>query len=245
MTALTLLQEAQAPPRVASRGSLSSTGLTAEEAQQRLAKDGPNLLPGGQPRTLLAIVGATVREPMFLLLLTAGTLYLVFGDLQEGLTLAGFVLVTLGLTLYQEGKTERAIEALRDLTSPRALVMRDGRPQRIAGRDVVHGDLLHLGEGERVPADALRMNESLLTGDAMSVAAYAWAGQRLREGGARAFAFTTLVIANLALIYSNRSGIRSLSQSLSTPNTAPWAVAGLALALLLGSLYLPAPVLHG
>ena len=93
---------------------------------------------------MLAIVGATVRAPMFLLLLAAGNLYLVFGDLQEGLTLAGFVLVTLGLTLYQEGKTERAIEALRDLTSPRALVMRDGRPQRIAGRDVVHGDLLHL-----------------------------------------------------------------------------------------------------
>jgi len=117
-----------------------------------------------------------VREPMFLLLLAAGTLYLVFGDLQEGLTLFGFVLVTLGLTLYQEGKTERAIEALRDLTSPRALVIRDGQPQRIAGRDVVRGDLLQLNEGDRVPADAslvsadgLRVDESLLTGEAVSV----------------------------------------------------------------------------
>ena len=195
---------------------------------------------------MLAIVGATVREPMFLLLLAAGNLYLVFGDLQEGLTLAGFVVVTLGLTLYQEGKTERAVEALRDLTSPRALVMCDGRPQRIAGRDVVRGDLLHLGEGKRVPADALlinadglRVDESPLTGEAVPVAGYAWAGQRLPEGGVRAFVFTTLVIANLALIYSNRSGTKSLWQSLSTPNTALWAVTGLALALLLGALYLP------
>jgi len=113
---------------------------------------------------------------MFLLLLAAGTLYLVFGDLQEGLTLFGFVVVTVALTLYQEGKTERAIEALRDLTSPRALVVRDGKPQRIAGCDVVCGDLLKLSEGNRVPADALlvfadgvRADESLLTGEAVPV----------------------------------------------------------------------------
>ncbi len=156
--------------------AVSASGLTAEEARLRLAEDGPNLLPGGQARTWLSIVGETVREPMFLLLLTAGTLYLAFGDLQEGLTLIGFVVVTLGLTLYQEGKTERAVEALRDLTSPRALVIRDGRAQRIAGRDVVRGDLLQLGEGDRVPADALlveadalRVDESLLTGEAVPV----------------------------------------------------------------------------
>jgi Ca2+-transporting ATPase len=151
-------------------------GLSGEQAAQRLAADGPNALPGGRRRTLLAIAAETVREPMFLLLLAAGTLYLLFGDLQEGLTLFGFVLVTLGLTLYQEGKTERAIEALRDLTSPRALVIRDGRSQRIAGRDVVRGDLLQLHEGDRVPADAalvsaeaLRVDESLLTGEAVPV----------------------------------------------------------------------------
>ena len=161
------------------------SGLSADEAARRLAADGPNTLPGGQRRTLLSIVGETVREPMFLLLLAAGMLYLVFGDLQEGLTLFGFVAVTLGLTLYQEGKTERAIEALRDLTSPRALVIRDGRPQRIAGRDVVRGDLLRLGEGDRVPADALliaaddlRVDESLLTGEPVPV------GKRAAEGDA-------------------------------------------------------------
>ena len=118
----------------------AATGLTAAEAARRLAEDGPNALPGGERRTLLSIAIETLREPMFLLLVAAGTLYLAFGDLQEGLTLFGFVVVTLALTLFQEGRTERAIEALRDLTSPRALVIRDGQPQRIAGRDVVRGD---------------------------------------------------------------------------------------------------------
>ncbi len=129
---------------------------------------------------------------MFLLLLGAGALYLAFGDLQEGLTLFGFVLVTLGLTLYQEGKTERAIEALRDLTSPRALVVRDGQNLRIAGRDVVRGDLLLLREGDRVPADALLvatdnllLDESLLTGEAVPVrtAAAQAAPAPVRPGG--------------------------------------------------------------
>jgi Ca2+-transporting ATPase len=156
--------------------AVAPQGLSSAAASDRLAADGPNALPGGPRRTLLAIALETLREPMFLLLLAAGSLYLVFGDLQEGLTLFGFVLVTLGLTLYQEGKTERAIDALRDLTSPRALVVRDGLPQRIAGRDVVRGDLLRLQEGDRVPADAwligadgLRIDESLLTGEAVPV----------------------------------------------------------------------------
>ena len=151
-------------------------GLSATEAMRRLAEDGPNALPGGQRRSWLTIVWETAREPMFLLLLAAGTLYLVFGELQEGLILFGFVLVTLGLTLYQEGKTERAIEALRDLTSPRALVIRDGQRVRIAGREVVRGDWVVLAEGDRVPADGtlisgsgLQVDESLLTGEAVPV----------------------------------------------------------------------------
>jgi len=160
------------------------SGLSAAQAAQRLVDDGPNALPAGQRRSLLSIATDTVREPMFLLLLAAGTLYLVFGDLQEGLTLLGFVVITLGLTLFQEGKTERAIEALRDLTSPRALVIRDGQPRRVAGRDVVRGDLLKLSEGDRVPADALlvsadglRADESLLTGEAFPV------GKRVAQPG--------------------------------------------------------------
>ncbi|PIX96223.1 MAG: ATPase [Hydrogenophilales bacterium CG_4_10_14_3_um_filter_63_21] len=167
-------------------------GLSAAEAMRRLADEGPNALPGGQRRTWLAIVRETAREPMFLLLLAAGALYLVFGELQEGLILFGFVLVTLGLTLYQEGKTERAIEALRDLTSPRALVIRDGQRQRIAGREVVRGDSVVLAEGDRVPADGmliagkgLQVDESLLTGEAVPVSKLVATGEPApaRPGG--------------------------------------------------------------
>ncbi|UJW79387.1 cation-translocating P-type ATPase [Hydrogenophaga sp. SL48] len=173
---MTTTPPAAPAPTPATPAPGSGPGLSAADAAQRLAEDGPNALPGGQQRSLLSIALDTVREPMFLLLLAAGTLYMVFGDLQEGLTLFGFVVITLGLTLYQEGKTERAIEALRDLTSPRALVIRDGVPQRIAGRDVVRGDLLQLSEGDRVPADALlvsadgvQADESLLTGEPVPV----------------------------------------------------------------------------
>jgi Ca2+-transporting ATPase len=151
-------------------------GLSSEEATRLLAVHGPNVLPNAQRRTRWVILRETLREPMFLLLFAASALYLGLGDVQEGLALLGFVLATVCLTLYQEGKTEKAIEALRDLTSPRALVMRNGQQQRIAGTDVVPGDILILAEGDRVPADALlldasdlRVNESLLTGEAIAV----------------------------------------------------------------------------
>jgi len=153
-----------------------AVGLSTAQASQTLQDEGPNELPDGQKRGLLVIARDTLSDPMFTLLLAAGVLYLVLGDLQEGLVLFGLVLVVLALTLYQEGKTERAIESLRDLTSPRALVLRDGAALRIAGREVVRGDVLMLAEGDRVPADALliqgsevQVDESLLTGEPLPV----------------------------------------------------------------------------
>ncbi len=113
---------------------------------------------------------------MFLLLVAAGTLYLFLGDIREALMLLSFVFVVMGITFYQERKTERVLEALRDLSSPRALVIRDGRQRRIAGREVVIDDILVLAEGDRVPADsillsstALQVDESLLTGESLPV----------------------------------------------------------------------------
>ena len=82
-----------------------------------------------------------IREPMFLLLVACGTLYLILGDLQEGLMLLAFVFVIMGIEFYQEKKTEKALDALKDLASPRALVIRDGIEKRIAGREVVTGDI--------------------------------------------------------------------------------------------------------
>ena len=153
----------------------ATSGVTAAEAAAHLARDGPNLLPGTAPKSAWAIALGVVRAPMFLMLLAAGGVYLLLGDRGEALFLLGFVFVVMGITLAQERKTQRALESLRDLSAPRALVIRDGREQRIAGRDVVTGDLLVLHEGDRVAADAqlvngqLDVDESLLTGEAVPV----------------------------------------------------------------------------
>ena len=142
----------------------------------RLAAEGPNELSTAGQRQLLAIALEVLREPMFLLLVSAGAIYLLLGDVNDALMLLGFVCVVMGITIYQEYKTERVLEALRDLTSPRALVVREGIAQRIAGREVVRGDILILAEGDRVPADAILIecsnfsaDESLLTGESVAV----------------------------------------------------------------------------
>ena len=167
-------------------------GLTAAEAAARLRAEGFNELPSSKPRSIFAIAWEVVREPMFLMLVACGAIYLVLGDAEEALMLLGFVVVVMGITLYQERKTERALEALRDLSSPRASVIRDGRQIRIAGREVVRGDLLVLREGDRVPADAvllqttnLSVDESLLTGESVSVRKQALAGGNLPAAAVR------------------------------------------------------------
>lgn len=151
-------------------------GLSGREAATRLKKEGYNELPSATRRSIFAIAFEVVRQPMFLLLVACGAIYLVLGDVREALMLLGFVFVVMGITLSQERKTERALEALRDLSSPRALVIREGKQQRIAGRDVVRGDMLVLAEGDRVPADggllwcsSLLVDESLLTGESAPV----------------------------------------------------------------------------
>src|SRR5690348_17391771 len=122
---------------------------------------------------MLAIVGGVLTEPMFLMLLVAGGLYLALGDRAEAAFVLSFVFVVIGITLAQERKTQRALESLRELSAPRALVIRAGEEVRIPGRDVVPGDVLVLHEGDRIAADAvllqgqLDVNESLLTGEAV------------------------------------------------------------------------------
>lgn len=151
-------------------------GLSNAEAVLRLKTEGYNELPSTKRRSVFAIAFEVVREPMFLLLICGGAIYLLLGDIREAVMLLSFVFVVMGITLYQERKTERALEALRDLSSPRALVIRDGEQQRIPGREVVRGDIIVLSEGDRVPADAviiscvsLSVDESLLTGESAPV----------------------------------------------------------------------------
>jgi Ca2+-transporting ATPase len=151
-------------------------GLPAAEAASRLQRYGPNEIPGARRRNFLRIIADALAEPLLLLLIGTSALYLVLGDLGEGLLLGALTLADLGIVIYQDRKTERVLESLRELASPRALVIRDGVPQRIAGRDVVPGDLIIVSEGDRVAADAwvlsaqeLRADESLLTGESVPV----------------------------------------------------------------------------
>ncbi|HEX8989078.1 MAG TPA: cation-translocating P-type ATPase [Rhodocyclaceae bacterium] len=155
-------------------------GLSAEEVAARRGAEGYNELPSEGRRSLPRIAAEVAGDPMFVLLLAAGAIYLLMGDAHEAMVLLGFVAIIIAVTVVQERRTERALEALRDLSSPRALVVRDGRPQRIPGREVVSGDVALLSEGDRVPADGellaahdLAIDESLLTGESVPVQKHA------------------------------------------------------------------------
>ena len=170
----------------------TTSGLTEQQAIARLAIDGANELPQRRRRTVFRIVLEVFREPMFQLLIAAGLIYLAIGDFREALMLLGFAFVNVLIATYQENKTERALEALRDLASPKALVIRDGIRRRIASRELVRGDIIIVSEGDRVPADALVVSgagiaadESLLTGEAVPVLKLVWSGGEIeaRPGG--------------------------------------------------------------
>ncbi len=156
--------------------SVAIEGLSEADAQARLRAEGFNELPRPERRTPMRIVLEVVREPMLALLLGGGAIYLALGDLKDAVILLAFATFSVLITIVQEARTERVLEALRDLTSPRALVVRDGERRRIAGREVVRGDFVVLREGDRVPADALlvqshdlQADESLLTGESVPV----------------------------------------------------------------------------
>src|SRR5262245_4903942 len=172
--------------------AIVSERLSDAVATERLRLEAPNELPAAKPKSTLRIAAEVLREPMFLLLIATGAVYLVLGSIEEAIALAASIVVVIGITLYQETKTERTLQALRDLSSPRALVIRDGQRKRIAGRDVVRGDLLVLSEGDRVSADALMLSsvnltveESLLTGESVPVGKAPWDGhsEMPRPGG--------------------------------------------------------------
>jgi Ca2+-transporting ATPase len=157
--------------------TVARTGLTEVEAAARLARYGPNALNKARPRTLAAIVGGTLREPMFMLLLLAAAIYLVIGDLGEGLFLTAGACLSIGLVIVQEARSERALTALRALAEPSARVLREGVVHRAPATELVPGDLVLVGEGERAPADArlvegdvLSVDESVLTGESAPVA---------------------------------------------------------------------------
>ena len=151
-------------------------GLSPEQAALQMRTDGPNELPQTSRRSVWQRIRDLLSEPMFALLVLAALLYIVLGDLLEGITLSVFVVAVLALTFYQEGQSENAIEALQAMSQPMARVIRAGQTVHVPARELVCGDLLLLSEGDRVGADGqlidadhLQVNESLLTGESVPV----------------------------------------------------------------------------
>lgn len=150
--------------------------LSEREAAARLQRYGANELETQRRRSTLQIAGAALREPMFAMLIFAALLYLALGDTHEGLLLTAGALSSIGLVVAQETRNETALAALRSLAAPTARVMRAEGVRRIPARELVPGDFVLVGEGERAPADGLlwrgdvlSVDESTLTGESVPV----------------------------------------------------------------------------
>ena len=245
-------------------------GLTEAEAAARLRAEGFNEIPSTERRTLPRILRDVLREPMFALLLGAGAIYLVLGDLGEALILLAFATLSVLITVVQESRSERVLDALREVASPRALVVRDGRRRRIPGREVVRGDVIAVLEGDRVAADAVLLDardvmvdESLLTGESVAVHKSASPHRPALErpgGEGTPFVYSgTLVVRGegLALVAATgpRTELGRIGQTLSRIATEPprlqtetrrlvrvFAAVGLAASLLVVVLY---GLMHG
>lgn len=195
-------------------------GLSQKEAEAKLKADGFNELPSQKKQSGFYIMFKVLSEPMLLLLIAAGTIYLFLGEIQDALLLVFSVVVVIGITFYQERKTEKTLEALRDLSSPRALVIRDGEHKRIAGREVVAGDIVIMHEGDRVPADAvvlscenLSVDESLLTGESMPVRKTEWnENDKTQRPGGDDLPF----VYSGSMVTSGRGVVRATSTGLNT-----------------------------
>ena len=208
-------------------------GLSSAEASARLTTDGANELAKASRRSALRIVGEVLREPMLALLLVGGVAYLLLGDLAEALILLAFATFSVAVTVIQEARTEHVLEALRDLSAPRALVVRDGIRVRVAGREVVRGDLMVIEQGDRIAADSvlieasdLQADESLLTGESLPVGkvagfADAAAGHQRPGGDDQPYVYSGSLVARgsgLAVVVATgaASEIGKIGQSLAT-----------------------------
>lgn len=211
-------------------------GLTTAVASARLESDGPNELTRAGQRSIFRIAFEVLREPMLALLLAGGIAYLLLGDLTEALILLAFAIFSVAVTVIQETRTEHVLEALRDLSAPRALVIRDGARVRIAGREVVRDDLIVLEQGDRIAADAilieaadLQTDESLLTGESLPVGKVSATGDAAdsvhRPGGeGQAYVYSGSLVTRgtgiaRVLATGPRSEIGKIGQSLATLDT--------------------------
>lgn len=151
-------------------------GLTSAQAQKLASELGPNELARQQRPSFLRRVLKVLSEPMLLLLAAAGVVTIFVAEPLDALVLLAMILLVVSITVYQQGRAEKALAALKDMTAPEALVLRDGDWVTLAARDLVVGDVVKVGEGDRIPADIeivesshLKVDESSLTGESIAV----------------------------------------------------------------------------
>lgn len=211
-------------------------GLTQVQAREILRKEGLNELPSKDSKTFIKTLRDVLSEPMFALLVIAGLIYLALGEKEDAAVLMGFVIISIGLTIYQQTKSDRALESLKNLSNPKALVVRDSKMIRIPSTEVVRGDLLVLEEGDRVIADAqiieahdLLIDESLLTGESVPVEKYSaanlenanpeinhvFSGSMIVRGQAKAIVTNTGIHTEIGKIGKSLSTVKEVKSPLS------------------------------
>lgn len=196
--------------------NLKQKGLAQKEAEKILKREGFNELPTQKKQGAWSTLLNVLREPMLFLLVAAGTIYFFMGELPDALMLLVFIFVIVGITFYQENKTEKTLDALKRMSSPRALVIRSGKRKRIAGREVVRGDIVLLHEGDRVPADGtvldcenLQIDESFLTGESVSVRKVPGGGRKMKRPGGDGSSFVymgSLVVGGHGMVRIEATG---------------------------------------
>lgn len=165
-------------------------GLSKEQIPLLQKQYGKNTFQVGSQNRFLNIVWDIIREPMFILLVIACSLYFILGNTAEGIMMAIAMAIVTTISLYQEVKSSKALEALKQFTEPKVTVIRDGKEQVISNEELVPGDIIVVEEGMKIPADAillqandLSINESIISGESLPVEKHETEGQNILYQG--------------------------------------------------------------
>lgn len=166
----------------------NQSGLNDQEVQKRISEFGFNELPSAKPKNFINIFIEVLKEPMFILLVLCCIFYSLIGDSKQALLLSVFVLVIIGITFFQSWKTEKTLEALKNLSSPKATVIRNGQELLISSCKIVPDDIMVIEEGDKISADAivleslnLMVEESLLTGESLPINKSNYTGEKIEN----------------------------------------------------------------
>lgn len=157
-------------------GTDEKAGLLEGTAKKRLEEEGPNVLKEGRKKTGAEVFFEQLKDPLIYVLLVAAAVSILLGEVSDAMIIVAVVLMNAVVGMVQEGKARRALEALKKLTSLRAVVVRGGKEMEVAAEELVRGDLVRLDAGRQVPADLrlveavnMKVEESALTGESVPV----------------------------------------------------------------------------